>query len=469
VTESKTEFGDGETQAAEELSAPVTIGVNAYISPEYARAERDKLWRKVWQQVGRVEELPEVGSYLTYDILDDSIIVVRTGADEFKAHHNVCMHRGRRLVDTPHGAKNACGRARKSFVCGFHGWTYSLDGACIHVPERQDWQDALTPHNTHLGEVNVDSWGGWIWINMDPDCEPLPDYLEPAAGMLEPFGLQNMRCKWRKWLHFECNWKVAMEAFNETYHVVTTHPQFNKFGEFRGWARAQGKHSNIGYDAPEDMEETRSKIRLGTGTDARISTAEMQLYTLQETNATTTQTLVDAALRLVDELPEDTPPDKVLEHWLSSARRDDAARGVIWPTIDPDVLGKSGTAWQIFPNFQIGQGLTSALCYSARPYGYDPDKCIFEVAVYELFPKGEEPQTEWEYSPADDPRWLSVLPQDFSNMAAVQQGMKSFAFPGTKPNPYRERSTANLHRQLAKYMGTGEPQELKTEQREAHT
>ena len=58
---------------------PVTIGVEAYTSPEYARAERDKLWRKVWQQVGRVEELPEVGSYLTYDILDDSIIVVRTG------------------------------------------------------------------------------------------------------------------------------------------------------------------------------------------------------------------------------------------------------------------------------------------------------------------------------------------------------------------------------------------------------
>ena len=69
----------------EELSEPVTIGVEAYISEEYARAERDKLWRKVWQQIGRVEEIPEVGSYLTYDILDDSIIVVRTGPNEFKA------------------------------------------------------------------------------------------------------------------------------------------------------------------------------------------------------------------------------------------------------------------------------------------------------------------------------------------------------------------------------------------------
>jgi phenylpropionate dioxygenase-like ring-hydroxylating dioxygenase large terminal subunit len=449
-------------QAAEELAAPVTIAVDAYISEDYARAERDKLWRKVWQQVGRVEELPAVGSYLTYDILDDSIIVVRTAPDELKAHHNVCMHRGRRLVDTPDGAKNACG-LRKSFVCGFHGWAYDLEGKCIHVPEKPDWQGVLTRENTHLAKVNVDAWGGWIWINMDPDCEPLRDYLEPAATMLDPFELQNMRCKWRRWLHFDCNWKVAMEAFNETYHVATTHPQFNKFGEFRGWARAQGKHSNIGYDAPKDMEETKSKIRLGTGADPRISTAEMQLYTLQETNATTTQTLVDAAARLADELPEDTPADKVLEHWLSSARRDDAARGVIWPTIDPEHLGKSGTAWQIFPNFQIGQGLTSALCYSARPHGYDPNKCIFEVSVYERYPNGQEPQTEWVYTPQNDEGWLSVLPQDFSNMAAVQRGMKSLGFPGTKPNPCRERSTANLHRNLAKYMGAGEPRDLTKE------
>lgn len=454
---------DIEVEAAEELSAPVTIGVEAYLSEDYARAERDKLWRKVWQQVGRVEDLAEVGSYLTYDILDDSIIVVCTGPNEFKAHHNVCMHRGRRLVDTPDGAKNACGRTRKSFVCGFHGWTYGLDGQCIHVPEEQDWQGVVTADNTHLGKVNVDTWGGWIWINMDPDCEPLRDYLEPAATMLDPFGLQNMRCKWRRWLHFDCNWKVAMEAFNETYHVATTHPQFNKFGEFRGWAKAQGKHSNIGYDAPTDLEETKSKIRLGTGADPRFSTAEMQVYTLEETNATTTQTFVNAARRLVDELPEGTPADKVLEHWLSSARRDDAARGVIWPTIDPEVLGRSGTAWQIFPNFQVGQGLTTALCYSARPYGYDPNRCIFESSCYELFPKGQEPQTEWEYIPAGDERWRSVLPQDFSNMAAVQQGMKSLGFPGTKPNPYRERSTANLHRQLAKYMGTGAPRELTKE------
>ncbi|MDT5144716.1 MAG: hypothetical protein QOI79_4083, partial [Mycobacterium sp.] len=145
---------------------------------------------------------------------------------------------------------------------------------------------------------------------------------------------------------------------------------------------------------------------------------------------------------------------------LTSARSDDAARGVVWPVIDPEHLAKSGTAWQIFPNFQIGQGLTTALCYSARPNGYDPNSCIFEAACYELYPEGQEPQTEWVYLEADDPDWRTVFPQDFSNMAAVQQGMKSLGFQGTKPNPYMERSTVNLHYQLSKYMGTGEPQEL---------
>src|ERR1700751_812538 len=94
----------GPDTRAEELSNPVTMGVEAYVSETYARAEHNKLWRKVWQQVGRVEELPEVGSYLTYDILDDSIIVVRTGDNEFNAHHNVCTDRGPRLIETPDGA-----------------------------------------------------------------------------------------------------------------------------------------------------------------------------------------------------------------------------------------------------------------------------------------------------------------------------------------------------------------------------
>jgi hypothetical protein len=183
----------------------------------------------------------------------------------------------------------------------------------------------------------------------------------------------------------------------------------------------------------------------------------MQLYTWEHANTNTTQTLVDAAVRLVDELPEGTPPAEVSRHWLASARAVDEARGVFWPVVDPEHTGKAGTAWQIFPNFQIGHAVNNALCYNARPYGNDPNKCIFEAAVYELYPPGGEPKTEWLFTPADDPAWRSVLPQDFANMAAVQQGMKSAGFPGTKPNPMQEVAVINLHRGLARYMGQGAP------------
>jgi hypothetical protein len=171
--------------------------------------------------------------------------------------------------------------------------------------------------------------------------------------------------------------------------------------------------------------------------------------------------LVDAAQRLVDELPEGTSPEDVHHHWFESAKRVDAARGVIWPTIAPEKVAKAGLAWHVFPNLSILHGLTFALCYRARPYGTDPDKCIFEAFALERFPEGEAPQTEWVYAePTDVEKWRLVLTQDFSNMRAVQKGMKSRGFRGPLPNPYQERKVTNFHRNLAKYMGAGAPRRI---------
>jgi phenylpropionate dioxygenase-like ring-hydroxylating dioxygenase large terminal subunit len=440
-----------------DIARPVSIGAEAYISPDYARAEQERLWRKTWLQAGRVEDIPGIGDFISYDIGPDSVIIVRTGPDALRAYHNVCPHRGRRLIDTPPGARNARGK-RGSFICGFHGWSFDLQGKNTYIEHQDDWQGCLNEHRTGLGIVQVDQWGGWIWINLDPDAGLLADYLDPAASMLEPYQLHNMRPRWRKWVVFECNWKVAMEAFAETYHVATTHPEFNEFGQFRGWARSHGLHTHIGYEAPKDLGEDAGKLRLGSGPDPRVSTAEMQIFTWENANTNTTMTLVEAAKRLVDELPEGTPAAEVSKHWIQSARAADAARGVVWPTVDPAHTAKAGTAWQIFPNFQIGQAVNNMLCYAARPYGTDPNKCIFEAAVYELYPEGEAPATEWTYTePAD---WPPVLQQDFTNMAAVQQGMKNVGFRGTQPNPYMERSIVGLHRNLAAYMGTGAPKQI---------
>ena len=449
----------------EDLSEPLTFPVDAYTSRAYAEAEADKLWARVWQHAGRVEEIPDVGDYITYEICNDSILIVRNAPDSIKAYHNVCPHRGRRLVRVPDGANGARGNAGKQlFFCGYHGWSFNLEGGNAELLNKDDWQDTLTEEHTCLSEVRVDTWGGWIFVNMDPDCISLREYLEPAASLLDPFEFEKMRYRFRQWVVFDCNWKVALEAFMEPYHVAATHPQLTKYGDFYAWSKAQGLHGNDGYDTPDHGEQdaaaTTTVHRTGKGSDARVMMAEMQKEFWETLGASTTQVLVDAAARLPDELPEGTPAAEVHHHWLESCKADYAAMGVQWPEISEEQMAEAGLAWHVFPNMSILQGPVFALYYRTRPHGTDPDKCIYEAVAIERYPEGEAPETEWVYAEPTEENWRMVIAQDFSNMELVQQGLKSRGFRGNLPNPYQERKVTNLHRNLAKYMGTGEPRPL---------
>lgn len=450
---------------AEDLSEPLTFPVDAYISRDYAEAEADRLWAKVWQHAGRVEDIPEVGDFISYEIANDSILIVRAAADSIKAFHNVCPHRGRRLVSTPKGSNGVRGNAKSGqFYCGYHGWTFDLQGKNTDILNKDDWQGTLNDALTCLNEVRVDTWGGWLWINMDPDCISLQEYLEPAASILEPFQFEKMRYRFRQWTVFDCNWKVALEAFMEPYHVAATHPQLTKYGDFYAWSKAQGLHGNDGYDTPDhsndDSAATTTVHRTGKGADARVMMGEMQKEFWDTVGASTTRVLVDAAARLVDELPEGTPADEVHHHWLESCKRDYAAMGVEWPEISDEQMAAAGLAWHVFPNMGILQGPTFALCYRTRPVGTDPDKCIYEAIAIERYPEGEEPASEWVYAEPTEENWRKVIAQDFSNMEMVQLGLKSRGFRGNLPNPYQERKVTNLHRNLARYMGTGDPRPI---------
>jgi len=145
----------------QDLSEALTYSVEAFTSPEYAKAEADQLWAKVWQMAGRVEELPAVGSFITYQIGDESILIVRSAPDALKAYFNVCPHRGRRLVDTPPGENRACGKQQR-FVCGFHGWSFNLQGKNVFVLDPQDWKGALTEERAHQSGGAGGSWGGGV-------------------------------------------------------------------------------------------------------------------------------------------------------------------------------------------------------------------------------------------------------------------------------------------------------------------
>lgn len=439
---------------------PAIIPPDAYTSRDYAMAEDELLWGKVWQAACRVEELPEVGDYVTYDIVEESIIVVRTAPDRIQAFYNVCQHRGRRLTE---GAGNA-----RQFVCGFHGWRWNLDGQTAFINDRAGYEGCLTRENTALPPVRCDTWGGWVWINMDPDCEPLRDYLEPAASLLDPYQLDRMRYRWRQWLIFPCNWKTALEAFNESHHAAITHPQLSQWGGTAFyWCRTEGRHSwhgpgmSTGPWRPGGQSVDASSTPKASGRDPRVTTAE-QLHAIMEgVNSCTTETFIKAADRLVHELPEGSSAEQVMAHLGASAMADDAARGVDWPRIPPEHQLKAGHDWHIFPNTVMLHGITFALCYRARPNGSDPNSCIFDVYVIERYPDGEEPETEWAFVPDPaDPRWPEVLQQDFANMPKVQQGMKSRGFKGARPNPRQEVAVINFHRTLASYMGIGAPEPL---------
>jgi len=450
----------------------VTYPTEAFLSKEYCEAEKKLLWPKVWQMVERETDLPNPGDWMTYNVAEESIIVLRKDDGSLKAFHNVCPHRGRQLVDVPDflpgKVHDVRGNNRKNFICGFHGWTFDLDGNNTYILDPQDWQNKLTPEMTCLSEVKVDTWGGYIYINMDPDCVSLKEWMGRAGEILDYFELDKMRYKWRQWAIYPCNWKTAIEAFLEPYHVAGTHTQLLAYGDYYALSKQYGLHSVSSYDTREEkfkMSESAGTTRAGKGDDARVSTYELIKENYETVNySASTETLVKAASRLVDELPEDTPPADIIAHWMASAKKDDAARGVIWPEVPPEIMQESGLAWGLFPNQNILHGVTFALCYRVRPYGDDPNKCVFESYALERFPEGEEPETEWVYADPTGENWGSVLAQDFSNMEFVQKGMKSSGFRGPLPNPHQEQKVINLHRCLAEFMeGRGAPSLIEKE------
>ena len=451
-----------ETMDREEM---VTYPTEAFLSKEYLAEEKVKLWPKIWQMVERETDLPEPGDWMTYDVADESIIVLRKQDGSLKAFHNVCPHRGRQLVSVPDmlpgKVHSVRGNNRKNFICGFHGWTFDLDGNNTYILDKDDWgEGGLTAEMTCLSEIKIDTWGGWIYVNMDPQAMSLKEWMGRAGEILGHFELDKMRYKWRQWAIYPCNWKVAIEAFLEPYHVAGTHTQLLAYGDYYALSKQYGLHSVSSYDTRESkfkMSESAGTTRAGKGDDARVSTYELIKENYETINySASTETLVNAASRLVDELPQGATPQECIAHWLASAKKDDAARGVIWPEIPPEIMAEAGLAWGLWPNQNILQGVTFALCYRVRPYGDDPNKCVFESYALERFPEGEEPETEWVYAEATGENWGSILAQDFSNMEFVHKGMKSSGFRGPLPNPHQEQKVINLHRNLADWMGRGQ-------------
>lgn len=189
----------------------------------YAR-ERDTIFRQSWLKVATAWDLAKAGDYIVkqLDVVDASIIVVRGKDGKIRAFHNVCTHRGNQIVPT-HGPEQR-GRARAGVLnCRFHGWVFATDGELRQVPE-EDGFGALDKSCLGMKEIACEDWEGFIFINLSPEpAQSLREYLGDFGTLFEGFPYAEATTSYRYTTVLECNWKVALYAFSEGYHVPTIH------------------------------------------------------------------------------------------------------------------------------------------------------------------------------------------------------------------------------------------------------
>jgi len=195
---------------------PVSVEPN--ISTEYFERERERIFKRSWLNVGRVDEVPQVGDYFVKDIetLKSSFIIVRGQDGVVRGFYNVCRHRGNRL------AQGCSGQAR-SFVCGFHGWTYDWAGKLARVPDEEQFF-GLEKSEYGLTPVGTDVWQGFIFINVDPHpAETLQEFIGELFDQFQGYPFDTMRPTVNYSAVVDVNWKIFMEIFQECYHVAYIH------------------------------------------------------------------------------------------------------------------------------------------------------------------------------------------------------------------------------------------------------
>jgi phenylpropionate dioxygenase-like ring-hydroxylating dioxygenase large terminal subunit len=194
------------------------VPVEPCFSPSYFELERERIFRRVWLQVGRVEEIPKPGDYFVKElkVCNASVLVVRSQAGAVRAFYNVCAHRSNKLAWE-------CRGSAKRFTCNFHGWTYDLDGKLIGVPDEESFVN-FDRSGHGLRALATDTWEGFIFINFaDPPNESLSEYLGEWAEEHRGYPFHKITAGYQWNALVNCNWKVALDAFQEAYHVPFIH------------------------------------------------------------------------------------------------------------------------------------------------------------------------------------------------------------------------------------------------------
>ena len=404
-----------------------------YYAPEWHAREVEKIWRKTWQFACRVEEIPNVGDQIVYDIVNDSLVVVRT-AEGVKAFINSCLHRGTML-------RTEAGNA-KQIRCPFHGWTWNLDGTLKLIPGQWDFPH-VDKDKFCLPEAKVGLWGGFVFVNFDADCEPFDTYLENLPAHFEAFALENRYKAAHVAKIMPCNWKLGMEAFIEAYHVPIAHPQVvTYYGD-----------SNTQYDIwPGVRHVSRMLSVQGVASPAMRGVPEQ---------------------KTVDDLRRDAPfyagkPIEVAPGETARTKLAERAREKITRSSGKDMSQLSDSEaldlieYLLFPNMVPWGGQALPIVYRFRPNGDDPDSHVMEIMfLFAKAPDGTHPETATMRMLDPDQPWTDapelgsaamVADQDTDNLRRIQKGLKTSRKPGVTLARYQESRIRHFHATLDAYL-----------------
>ena len=405
------------------MEVPDRARKERYYDPDFFRLEAEQLWPRVWQMACRLEEIPAPGDFVEYEILDQSVIVLRTDDMDVVAFQNACRHRGVKVVE-------GRGSAAAGFTCPFHGWCYGHDGRNTHIPQRRTFAEHnLQPGDIDLTPVRCEQWGACAWINLDDAAPPLRQCIEPAATILDAWKVDSLRTEWWSACRLPVNWKLAEQAFQEQYHVVEAHPQLVIPG-MRYGARGDTFDARRFVDAELQYLRTMSEGMAGMVHANDLNVAE--------------------GLRDI-ELPAD--PEQAMATWyraLNDAVVDwHRARGSDVPDLNElEAKGINEPMGYCFPHYFVLPMYSSASSYRFRPLG--PEETLMEIWSLTRFPEGAEPERPvqpevWEH---DDPRWPPIPAQDFSNLPRQQRGLHAQGFEYMRLSERAEGHLANFERVL---------------------
>ena len=431
---------------------PNTLPNNRFTSKEFMQLEYDKLWPYVWQMVGREDEVPKVGDYMEYGIGPYTILIIRSAPNTIKALSNTCRHRGRQLRE---GRGNA-----KEIRCVAHAWRYNLDGTIKEAVDVQEFEPELVePPCLNLPEYRLETFGGWIFINLDPDAVSLMDYLDPIPETWLNLDMTKWVTTQRRTTIMHCNWKMGQDAFRDAYHLQGVHPQSLLYGggdlpaEEQGFecyggltcypSNGKGRYRNHGhghFGPPSvglDWERVlapKPSARLAGASDPKADMVEQlrgylaEMLEIDDNFRLGSQDALDAkAKELAAEYPHDAEPE-VLAKWWADLRRTQYAKTGLDISHYTDAELMTVKFGMVGPNLWIANtSVTDGVFFTFRPNGNDPDTCILEQWIAEI-PHGLDAAKKrikptFYSNMYENDNWGRFLWQDLGNVKYMQRGM----------------------------------------------